>query len=252
MTRLAAEGVTWGVRGEDLVRDVTLDLRPGEVLGVIGPNGAGKSSLLRLLAGLATPRAGRVTLDGTPLPAIPARDRAARIGYLPQHFAPHWDYRVRELLRLGLERGGAARGPEALAADFDLGALLDRRWSTLSGGERARALAATVLAPDPAVVLADEPAAALDIAGAAGLMRLLRARAGSGAAVALVLHDLNLAAGWCDRLLLLDAGRVATVGPPATVLADARLDRAFGVSFRRGEVAGRPFLVPDGIGAGPP
>jgi ABC-type cobalamin/Fe3+-siderophores transport system ATPase subunit len=146
-----------------------------------------------MLAGLDAPDQGEITLLGRPLPQWPARERARLLGYLPQHFAPHWDYRVAELLRLGLDRTpeGMA-GLAALAARHGLEELLGRRWSSLSGGERGRSLAAAVLAPAPRVILADEPAAALDIGQAAGLMGSLRERAGASAAVAVVVHDLHL------------------------------------------------------------
>lgn len=245
---LAARGLSFRAGGRALLDGASLALRRGEVLGVVGPNGAGKSTLLRLCAGLLRPAAGAVDLLGRPLAAWPARERVVRLGYLPQHFAPHWDYTARELLRLGLERGGtpAARpAMEAAASEFGLDALADRRWSSLSGGERGRVLAAAVLAPGPAVVLADEPAAALDAGQAASLMARLRARAAGGAAVAVVAHDLNLAARWCDRLVVLARGRVVLAGPAAEVARDAALDAAFGTRFERLQAAGgRPVLVP--------
>lgn len=257
---LAAWGLGFRIGGRALLQGVSLTLRPGEVLGIIGPNGAGKSTLLRLCTGLLRPASGSVVLLGQPLAAWPARERARRLGYLPQHFAPHWDYSVRELLRLGLERGGRpalAASLAALAEGFSLDALIDRRWSSLSGGERGRVLAAAVLAPRPAVVLADEPAAALDIGQAAALMARLRAQAVGGAAVGIVAHDLNLAARWCDRLLVLAEGRIAVEGPAASVIQDTALDRAFGTGFERIMAAdGRVVLAPvatttrqDGVGA---
>lgn len=236
MTALAAEGLGVEAGGRHLLRDASLTLVPGRVLGIVGPNGAGKSTLVKACAGLLAPTSGTVALLGRPLRAWPPGERAACLGYLPQHFAPHWDYSVRELLRLGLERGGGRTSPtslEAAAAAFALGGLLERRWSTLSGGERGRALAASVLAPAPAVVLADEPAAALDVGQAAALMGRLRAQAAAGAAVGVVAHDLNLAARWCDRLLVIAAGRVAAEGPVDDVSRGEALDRAFGVRFER-------------------
>jgi iron complex transport system ATP-binding protein len=243
--RLVAASVSVDAGARRLIEDVSLALRPGEMLGLVGPNGAGKSTLLRVLAGLLKPSRGEVQLEGAALPALPPAQRARRIGYLPQHFAPHWDYTARQLLRLGLERAGLAAELEAAARRFELTeALLAQRWSTLSGGERGRVLAAMVLAPNPAVILADEATAALDIGQAARLMARLRAAAKHGAAVALVAHDLNLALGACDRLLLLDRGRAVLEGPPEDVGADARLDAAFGVSFVRSMLRGRLQLLP--------
>jgi len=213
--------------------EVELALKPGEVVGVIGPNGAGKSTLIRLLAGLAAPDSGRVALLGRPLGDWPARERAARLGYMPQHFAPHWDWRVREMLALGAGRASRPVPVAGLAEGFALSPLLDRPWSVLSGGERARVLAAMVLAPDPPVILADEPEAALDIGGAGALMARLEACAAAGAAVLVALHDLNLAARWCGRLVLLVEGRVRRAGAPGAVLADPALDEAYGAPLRR-------------------
>lgn len=231
---LQAKDVTRRVGGKTLVEAASLALMPGEVLGIIGPNGAGKSTLVRMLAGLDRPDQGEVALFGRPLTQWPARERARRLGYFPQHFTPHWDYRVAELLRLGLDRTpqGMA-GISALAAQHGLEALLDRRWSSLSGGERGRSLAAAVLAPAPLVILADEPAAALDIGQAAALMGLLRARAGAGAAVAVVVHDLNLAARWCDRIAVMEGGCLRGMGTPSAVFAAGVLDQVFGVTFER-------------------
>lgn len=248
MSLLEAHSVTWGVRGRKLVHDVSLSLRPGEVFGLLGPNGAGKSSLVRLLAGHVAPMAGRVTLGGIQLSAIPMRARAARIGYLPQQFTPHWDYQVGEILRLGLERCLDPSSPSALddlANAFDLGHLVSRRWSTLSGGERGRALAAAVLAPAPQVIIADEPAAALDIGQAASLMRRLRLRASGGAAIVVVVHDLNLAAQWCDRIGIMRGGCLVDSGDARPILEGRALETAFGVPIERAAASdGSLLLVP--------
>jgi ABC-type cobalamin/Fe3+-siderophores transport system ATPase subunit len=231
---MQALGLTRRIGRKTLVEDASIDLLAGQVLGIIGPNGAGKSTLLRLLAGLDQPDTGRVLLQSRPLPQWQAAERARRIGYLPQHFQPHWDYRVGELLRLGLDRApGGPAGLRELAAQHGLEPLLGRLWSSLSGGERGRALAAAVLAPCPPVILADEPAAALDIGQAAALMALLRKRAELGAAVAVVVHDLNLAGRWCDRIVLMAAGQIRAIGVPAFIFAPGLLDDVFGVTFER-------------------
>jgi len=240
---LSAIGLGFDVARRRLVAGVSLDVRAGELLGVIGPNGAGKSTLLRMLAGLLRPTEGQVVLQGRDIAAWPGRERARRVGYLPQHFHPHWDYTVRELLRLGLERGGATEDVRALASRHGLDALLTRRWSALSGGERGRALAAAVLAPEPAVILADEATAALDVGQALALMTRLRTSARSGAAVALVAHDLNLAFAACDRIALLSDGRLLATGTPAVLADDSRLDDAFGVRFNRWDGPGGVRLV---------
>lgn len=245
---LEGRGLRFVAGGSPLVQGVSTALMPGAVLGIIGPNGAGKSTLVKLLIGQFPPEAGTVALMGRPLFDWPRRERAALIGHLPQHFEPHWDYRVDELLRLGLDRAGPkAPRLETLAGHFGLDAILKRHWSTLSGGERARTLAAAVLAPDPPVVLADEPAAALDVGQAAALMARLRKLADGGAAVAVVVHDLNLAARWCDRLLLMEAGRAVMEASPAEVLQSPELDRVFATRFQRVELPdGGMVLAPAG------
>ncbi|MBS7792312.1 ABC transporter ATP-binding protein [Roseococcus sp. SDR] len=231
---LQARDVSRWAGGKTLVEAASLALRSGEVLGIIGPNGAGKSTLVRMLAGLDRPDRGEITLLGRPLMQWPAHERARRLGYLPQHFTPHWDYRVTELLRLGLDRTpqGMA-GLSALAAQHGLEPLLERRWSSLSGGERGRSLAAAVLAPSPGVILADEPAAALDIGQAAALMALLKGRAAMGAAVAVVVHDLNLAFRWCDRIAAMGGGRIRGEGVPSAMSAPGVLEDIFGIEFER-------------------
>lgn len=240
---LSAHGLGFDAGRRSLVAGVALEVRAGELLGIIGPNGAGKSTLLRMLAGLLRPAHGQVLLEGRDIAAWPGRERARCVGYLPQHFQPHWDYTVRELLQLGLERGGAAQGLGALASRHGLEPLLTRRWSALSGGERGRALAAAVLAPEPAVILADEATAALDVGQALALMTRLRTAARAGAAVVLVAHDLNLAFGACDRIALLSDGRLLTTGTPAELAEDSRLDEAFGVRFNRWDAPGGVRLV---------
>lgn len=253
MAELALEGrgLHFSAGGSPLVHGVSTALARGAVLGIIGPNGAGKSTLVKLLIGQLAPEAGEVALMGRKLLDWPRRERAALIGHLPQHFEPHWDYRVDELLRLGLDRAGRnAPRVEALAGHFGLDAILKRHWSTLSGGERARTLAAAVLAPDPPVVLADEPAAALDVGQAAALMARLRTLADGGAAVAVVVHDLNLAARWCDRLLLMEGGRAVMEASPREVLNSPELDRVFATRFQRVALPGGGMVLAPGEAAG--
>jgi len=221
---------------------VDLTLRPGEVTAIVGPNGAGKSSLLACLAGLLAPATGAVTCGGEPLAALPPRERARRIGYLPQTPEIAWDVTVETLVSLGrLPWQGAARHParttpaeDAAAVDralvaMDLSALRHRPVSHLSGGERARALSARVLAGEPAWLLADEPLANLDLAHAAALVALLRAQAGEGRGVVLVLHDLAMAMNRADRVVVLERGRIVADGPPEQALEAALVSRVWQV-----------------------
>lgn len=236
MTHLLASGLLVERRGARLLDGVELSLGPGELLGIVGPNGAGKSTLLRCLAGLIRPEAGQVTVEGRPIAALTGGERARLVGYVPQLFTPAWDVSVRDVVEMGAARAGI--GPAGILAateDHELGRLLDRRWSTLSGGERARALLAAVLVAKPPILLADEPGASLDIKHRLGLLARLRAYAGTRA-VAVVMHDLDLALRFCDRILVLDRGRVVLDGPRDAVARDLKLDQAFGIALRRIEV----------------
>ncbi|WP_423140585.1 ABC transporter ATP-binding protein [Parablastomonas sp. CN1-191] len=211
---------------------VTLALRPGEVTAIVGPNGAGKSTLIAALAGLV--RAGPVTLGEAPLAAITPRERARRIGYLPQAGEAAWDVSVRTLAGLGrLPWGDEDAAPVARAlAALDLAGLADRPLSTLSGGERARAMLARVLAGTPRWLLADEPLAALDLAHREALAATLRALAADGMGVVVVLHDLALAMNHADRVVVLGQGRVVADGPPDDALSPAVIAAVWGVSAR--------------------
>jgi len=221
-------------------------LRPGEVTAICGPNGAGKSTLLQCLAGLLAPAHGAVLLDGAPFAAQAPRARARAIGYLPQHGEVAWDLSVRNLAALGrLPHGddGAAHVDAALAA-LDLAALAARPVSTLSGGERARALLARVLAGEPSWILADEPLAALDLGHQQALARHLRRAAAAGVGVVLVLHDLALAMNHATRVLVLGAGRVVADGPPEAALHPAVIEQVWGVPARwLGEPGARALAV---------
>lgn len=238
MSRLRVDSLTVAAGARRLLDAVSLDLAPGSLVGLIGPNGAGKSTLLRSLAGLLRPGTGTVTLDGVPLADLPSRERGRRIGYLPQSFQPAWDYTVREVVELGATRQpGAALCIPDLLRDHDLMGLGDRRWSQVSGGERARALFAATLVAEPEVLLADEPGASLDIGHRIDLMRRLRTYARQSIVV-VVLHDIERAALDCDRLVLLKESHVILDGAAMCVAGSPELDRVFGVRFERGSLAG--------------
>jgi iron complex transport system ATP-binding protein len=224
------EAVNLGVSNR--LADVTASLEPGQITAICGPNGAGKSTLLQVLAGLIEPGTGQVLLDGTPLPH--GRERARRIGYLPQTGEIAWDLSVTALAELGrLPHGdrGEAQVAAALSA-LDLTHLAKRPVSTLSGGERARALLARVLAGEPGWILADEPLAALDLAHQLALLARLREAAERGTGVVLVLHDLALAMNHADRVVVLDQGRVAADGPPEQALAVSLIESVWKVRAR--------------------
>lgn len=237
-----------GVAGRLL--EITAELSPGQVVAICGPNGAGKSTLLACLAGLLAPRDGAIRLGAAPLASIPAAERARAIGYLPQTPEVAWDLSVETLVSLGrlpwrgAPEGEAQRAIDAAIAAMDLDALRHRPVSRLSGGERARALMARVLATRPAWLLADEPLANLDLAHAATLMRRFREQAGEGRGVVLVLHDLATAMNHADRVLVLDGGRLVADGPPREALAEAVIRTVWNVEARwLGEERARALAI---------
>ncbi|MCD2513993.1 ABC transporter ATP-binding protein [Comamonas endophytica] len=213
-------------QGRRLLDGVCLDLPAQGAVALVGPNGAGKSTLLQVLAGQMASNSGMVRLDGAPLSTLSVPVRARHIGYMPQRFEPHWDVTLQELMRM--------RVPDATQAlaQARLQPLAARRWSQLSGGERARGLLAAVLATDPPVLLADEPGAALDVRHRLALVQAL-ARRGRERLVVVVMHDLDLAFECFERVIVLHQGRVAMDGAPAALLQDPQLDQVFGVHFQR-------------------
>lgn len=234
MSALSADKLVVQRGAATLLKGLSLSLDAAESVAIIGPNGAGKSTLLKVLAGVERPTEGQVRLGRRSLTDLSAAVRARTIGFLPQHFEPHWDLSVAQLLQLGAERGGRLPA-DALAraiVAFELGGLEPRRWSTLSGGERARVLLAAVLVVDPPVLLADEPAASLDIRHRLEVTEALAAR-GRDRLSAVVVHDLDLAFSRFGRVVLLAGGEIVADEPAARLVDDQRLDAAFGVRFER-------------------
>lgn len=228
---------------------VSATLHPGRITAIVGPNGAGKSTLLACLAGLLKPAAGAVTLGGDALAALAPQARARAIGYLPQSAEAAWDLDVATLVALGRLpwRTGAAQDARAIAAALtamDLAGFAHRRIGALSGGERARALLARVLAGEPQWLLADEPAANLDLAHSAALFTRMRGLANGGMGVAVVLHDLAQAMNHADRVLVLSGGALVADGTPEDALGEATIAQVWGVRARwLGEPGGRALAV---------
>ncbi len=253
MTALAASNLTVALDGTDILWDVSLAAGSREIIGVIGPNGAGKTTLLRALIGAIPHRAGAVTLDGRALTELPPRERARRIAYLGQDEAAQWAITAETLVGLGrLPHRPSWRGPDAADREAVLGALracdaspfAARPVNRLSGGERTRVLLARALAVEAEFLLADEPIAGLDPAHGLQVMDVLAARAAAGLGLIVTLHDLTMAARYCQRLVLLDQGRIAASGPPAEVLSARNLARHYGIAAHAGTAGGKPFLVP--------
>ena len=244
----------WG--RAQVLHEVTATIEPGAVLGIIGPNGSGKSTLVRVLAGLKRPLRGEVRLDGTSLALVNRRVRARQLGFVAQETQLAFPMTVRELVLLGrtpytagpgFEGPGDARAVAAALERVDLTRYAERFCDRISGGERQRAVLARALAQEPRVLLLDEPVSFLDLRHSVLFLDLVRDLArDEGLAVAVVLHDLNLAAMYCDQLLLLAQGRVAAAGRPADVLRYETLRTVYGTDLyvAPNDVTGQVVVLP--------
>ncbi|AXH35694.1 ABC transporter ATP-binding protein [Humibacter sp. BT305] len=255
---ITAEALSVGYDGTEIVHGVDVTLEPGSLTVLIGANGCGKSTLLRGLARLNRPMSGRVLLDGVDTRSIPRGAFASRLGLLPQQPAAPDGILVADLVARGRypHQGWFRRwthdDDRAVADALERTGLVevaDRAVSELSGGQRQRVWIAMVLCQDPDVMLLDEPTSFLDIAHQIEVMDVLtelnRTR---GTTIGVVLHELNLAARYATRLVVMSAGRVVASGPPADVLTDAVVAEAFGLrsTVVPDPVSGTPMVVPRG------
>ncbi len=251
--KLEASGITIDFGAAPLLRDVHLSVASGEIVGLIGPNGSGKTTLLRVLSNLHRASAGTVRLDGRDVEDIGERQLSKQIAYLAQGGDVHWPMRVDALVALGrlphrqpfrgLDGADRAAVEQALVS-ADVAGLRHRTMAHLSGGERMRVLLARALAVQASLLLADEPVAALDPLHQLKVMELLQSTARKGTGIVVVLHDLSLAARFCDRLVLIAQGGIVAEGGPPQVLTRAHLALAYGVDVICGENAGIPYFLP--------
>jgi iron complex transport system ATP-binding protein len=253
------DGVVAGYRGAGGERRVldgaNLTIERGEMVALLGRNGSGKTTLLRIVAGIVAPTEGEVRLFGRPVPSWSRAEIARRVAVLPQSAALPDGFRVGEVVALGriphARRlfGSEERDHEAVATalgEVDADELVDRPVGELSGGERQRVLVAMALAQEPELLLLDEPTVHLDLAHQLGLLRVLdRLRRARGITILAVLHDLNLAAAFADRAVLLDHGRVVSAGTAEQSIDPEIVRRAFGVPVEEAITAGgRRVLAP--------
>lgn len=253
MSVVSLKDVAIDLGGRRVVEGVSFALDAGAVTGLIGPNGAGKTTLLRGIAQLVPLAHGDVQFVGRPALKLTAAERARQISYLPQGGQVHWPLLVRRLVALGrfphltsfatLRADDEAAITRALSA-CDVAHLAERPVTSLSGGERSLVLLARALAVGAPLLLADEPGASLDPAHQLQVMELLREEAAQGRAVLVVLHDLALATRLCDRLILLDKGRVVADGTADAVLTPERLANVYGVEAQLSREEGRTIVVP--------
>lgn len=258
MKRLQAIGIEVRARTKTLLRDVSLDVAPGEFVAIIGPNGAGKSTLLNALAGDRVLADGEILLDGRPLGQWSKLVLARRRAVLPQHSAVAFDFTGLQIAMLGLLafRGTLSESQmqtlaEQALAETEALAFAGRPYTVLSGGERQRIQLARVLAQcdaDPAAtqfLLLDEPITGLDVSHQHAALASARRRVDRGLGVLAVLHDLNMAARYADRVGIVEAGRVTNLGPTRQTLDPETLSAVFATPIVRIEAAGRTaFLSP--------
>ncbi|MET0197909.1 ABC transporter ATP-binding protein [Rhodococcus sp. RS1C4] len=232
---IEAASVRWS-RGHNQILDgVDFDPHPGETVGLIGPNGSGKSSLLRILAGIVSPDSGDVTLDGAPMASMRRKQIARRVAMVDQHSDTEVDIAVRDVVRLGRIPHHGLLGGDSAADDVAVDKALtdtgmtskaNRLWHTLSGGERQRTQIARALAQEPTELLLDEPTNHLDIQHQLDILALI---SGLPLTSFIALHDLNLASMFCDRIVVLQAGKVVAVGRPSDVITQDLVQEVYHV-----------------------
>jgi iron complex transport system ATP-binding protein len=245
MSALQLIGATARLGGRDVLKAVDLSVAASELVAVVGPNGAGKSSAIRALAGLLSLSGGEARLGGQVIAALSARERAARVAYLPQERRIAWNLPAVEIAALGapfLAGGEAMAAAQAALDEVEAGHLTSRGVAEMSGGERARVLLARALATGARALLADEPVAGLDPDAQLLVLERLKARARAGQAVLVSLHDLTLAARYADRVVVLHEGRVVGDGAPLAALTPEVMARVFGLSARWIEGPDGPLL----------
>ena len=254
--RIVARSLNVSLSNRPVLRAIDIAVEPGTVVGLLGPNGAGKSTLIRALAGQISCE-GHVAVADRPLAALSVAERGRLIAYLPQERTIGWPLKVEKLVGLGRlpwRAFGKGLAPEdveicrAAMVKMDVAHLAGRPATELSGGEQARVLAARAVAQDTPVLLADEPASGLDPAHQMTMMAAFRRLAADRRRAILVsLHDLTLAARWCDRIVLLKDGTVSAVGTPAETLTARSLRDVFGISAWIDRDEGGLVLAPTGL-----
>jgi len=253
MSGLTVRELSVRLGGRQILDNISFSVASGQVVGLIGANGAGKSTALKAVLDIISPDAGRISVDGVATAAMPARDRARKLAYVPQGAPVHWPLTAERLVGLGRtphltpwqdlrdeDNQVIRRAMEAT----DSWHLKDRLANTLSGGERSRVLLARTMAVGAPYLLADEPTASLDPLHQIQVMDIMRAEARRGVGVLIVLHDLSFALRYCDHLVLLHAGGVLAQGAPADVLTDANLETTFQVKVARWTDGDEQFLAP--------
>lgn len=249
--RIAAVGVSVVIDGQPILADIDLEIRAGEVLALVGPNGAGKSTLLSVLSGDLRPTRGSVTVDGRDIRDIRHLELARLRSVLTQENQVSFPFTVTEVVEMGRspwQRTSSRDDDERAIAEAikatDVSHLAARRYTSLSGGEKARVSLARVLAQGTPTVFLDEPTAALDLRHQEEVMTTAAGLARSGRAVVVVVHDLSLAAAYADRVALVASGRLETAGTPTEVFTAERVGRIYGLPVEVVTQNERPVILP--------
>jgi iron complex transport system ATP-binding protein len=256
---LTTDGISFGYNGRRILRGVSLVIGRGEFVGLIGPNGSGKTTLLRILLGLLSPTTGEVQLCGAPLVSLTRREVALRAAMVQQDTHLDFAFTGREIVAMGRTPYLRRFTPESRAdreaiklamLATETADLADRLVTELSGGERQRVHLARALAQDTEVILLDEPTANLDLSHQFGALQLILNVTRQGKAALAAIHDLSLAARFCDRLLLLSDGQIVAAGRPVDVVTESNLSDFFGLRarVRCDEETGGLLIYPLGAG----
>jgi len=237
---IQAENVRMVYEGRTVLDEISFSVRRGECLGIIGPNGSGKSTLLKLLSGIEDVTSGRIDVNGKPVRKYPRKELAKWLAVLQQESLPPVGFTVREVVEmgrypfqnwLGQEKDEYQSLIDTILEKMGLSHLSDRHLEQLSGGERQRVALGKTMAQKPKLLMLDEPTTYLDIGHQIHLMDRIREwQLDEKMTVIAVLHDLNLAALYCDRLLLLHSGRVIKEGPPEGILQAGLIEQVYGTS----------------------
>ena len=251
MAGIVATGVGVTLDGHRILSDVDLTVAPGEVVALVGPNGAGKSTLLAAISGDIAISEGSVDIAGAPLGGYTHLQLARERAVLTQDNQLSFPFTVGQVVSMGrspwartdLYNEDEVAIAEAMVA-MDIDQLATRRFTSLSGGEKARVSLARVLAQRARIVMLDEPTAALDLRHQEDVMRAVRALAATGCAVLVVVHDLSLAAAYADRVAIVANGTLVAAGPPEQVLTAAQVSSVYGLPVEVSLASGRPVVVP--------
>ncbi len=251
---LELRDISSGYQGKPVIEKIFFQVKKGEFIGLIGPNGAGKSTLFKTILGILKPEVGEVLYRGEPIGSMNLKERAKRIAFLPQIFEVKFSYTVKDFIAMGrfpYQDGLSSHSSQDLKCirdviqRFSLTEIAHRRIDELSGGELQRVLFAQSIAQDPEILLLDEPTTHLDIGHQFEIMNILDDLNKDGLTVITILHDLNISAEYCSRIILMDKGRIVRDGEPSSVMDYNIIEEVYDarVVIKENPYSGKPFLI---------